>query len=91
LALLNESGASREAPSTAAQTTHLMLTIQVEQLGHELSEPRASPIDLAVAADFIRAMPDSSNEQSADIKRRRLPYIERRLAAIAHDDSTRRS
>jgi hypothetical protein len=92
LALLGESGASREGPSAPAQgTTHLMLTIQVEQLGSELSEPRASPIDLALAANFIRAMPDSSNEQSAAIKRQWLPYIEGRLDAINNDDHTWRS
>ena len=91
LAFLNESGASRSAPSSTAQgTTHLMLTIQVEQLGNELSEPRANPIDLAAAASFIRAMPDSTNEQSAEIKREWLPYIEGRLAAIT-DNRTRRS
>lgn len=67
-----------------------MLTIQVEQLGNELSEPRANPIDLAAAANFIRQMPDSTNEQSAEIKREWLPYIEERLAAIT-DDSTRGS
>jgi len=67
-----------------------MLTIQVEQLGNELGEPRASPTDLAVAANFIRAMPDSTDEQSAEIKCKWLPYIEGRLAAIT-DDSARQS
>jgi hypothetical protein len=66
-----------------------MLTIQVEQLGNELSEPGANSIDLAVAANVIRAMPDSTNEHSAEIKREWLPYIEARLAAIT--DRTPRS
>jgi hypothetical protein len=59
-----------------------MLTIQVEQLSHELSTQGADPADLAHVATFLRSLPPDTCGSAAHMKEEWLPYLERRLAEM---------
>jgi hypothetical protein len=75
-----------------------MLTIQVEQLSHELNAKGAEPAGLAHVAAFLRSLPPDARESVAHIRNEWLPYLERRLAdthsnatAVAPEEASRRT
>jgi len=69
----------------AAHSTQAMLTIQVEQLSHELNTQGAEPADLAHVAAFLRSLPPDTRPSVAHMRNEWLPYLDRRLAEIAGD------
>jgi hypothetical protein len=58
------------------------LTLQVEQLAHELGEPGAGERDRADAVAFLRSTPATAKGRVPEIKGDWLPYFEARLNTL---------
>ena len=77
LALLGTPAVQRQHPAEGSGV--VTLTIQVEQLAHELGEAGAGARDLADALRYLHDLPPTVKGEVAEMKREWLPYLEARL------------
>lgn len=71
--------------SGAAHSVQAMLTVQVEQLAHELGAEGAERSDLANVVGFLRVLPPETEGPAASLKNEWLPYLERRLGRSSRE------
>ena len=77
LSVLAAADVRRQSPPESACL--LSLTIQVEQLAHELGEPGASWRDVVDCFQVLKDLPDNATGDVAETRRNWLPYFESRL------------
>ena len=77
LSLLAGPYVRRQSPPESACL--LSLTIQVEQLAHELGEPGASWRDVVDCCQLLKELPETAKGDLEETRRNWLPYFEARL------------
>jgi hypothetical protein len=77
LSLLAGADVRRQSPPESACL--LSLTIQVEQLAHQLGEPGASWRDVMDSFQILKELPENATGDVGETRRNWLPYFEARL------------